>query len=276
MKPSPRGPRRLLLGHGAVVERKLARVGRAPAELLHRCRDAVPRRPVLDHDVRDLVLVGARGERDAPGDVGARVRDVELRSVHDPRAVAELCRRTRRARIRAGVRLRQAEGGEPPARREIRKPALLLLLRSVVEDRHRPERRVRRDRNCHGRVDPRELLDRDRVRDGVAARTAVALRDRQAHQPELAELRDELVREPAAQIELPRDRLDALPRERPDRVANQLLLGSQVEVHAARILDARDSLPPFANQEETARPWQLHRSSSRLCRVGSARIGSRA
>ena len=32
---------------------------------------------------------------------------------------------------------------------------------------------------------------------------------------------------------------DALARERPNRVANQLLLGSQVEVHAARIVAAR-------------------------------------
>ena len=66
-----------------------------------------------------------------------------------------------------------------------------------------------------------------------------SLRDRKAHQPELAELRDELVREAAGQVELLGDRFDPLPRERPDRVANQLLLGSQVEVHAARIVSAR-------------------------------------
>ena len=50
---------------------------------------------------------------------------------------------------------------------------------------------------------------------------------------------DELVREAAVQVELCGDRCDALPRERPDRVANQLLLGSEVEVHAAQSLAAR-------------------------------------
>ena len=56
-------------------------------------------------------------------------------------------------------------------------------------DRHRPERRVRRDGDRHRRVDARQLLDRDRVRDGVGAGAAVLLGDRDAHQPELGELR---------------------------------------------------------------------------------------
>ena len=41
------------------------------------------------------------------------------------------------------------------------------------------------------------------------------------------------------EVELCRDRLDPLSRERSDRVADQLLLGSEVEVHAARIVSAR-------------------------------------
>ena len=41
------------------------------------------------------------------------------------------------------------------------------------------------------------------------------------------------------EVELGRDRRDALARERADRVADQLLLGSEVEVHAARIVAAR-------------------------------------
>ena len=98
---------------------------------------------------------------------------------------------------------------------------------------------MRRDGDRDGRVDARQLLDRDRVRDRVAARAAVLLRDREAHEAELAELRDELVREATGQVELLGDRLDPLSRERPDRVADQLLLGSQVEVHAARMVSAR-------------------------------------
>ena len=41
------------------------------------------------------------------------------------------------------------------------------------------------------------------------------------------------------EVELRGDGRDALSRERPNRVADQLLLGSQVEVHAARIVAAR-------------------------------------
>ena len=98
---------------------------------------------------------------------------------------------------------------------------------------------MRGDRDRDGRVDTRELLDRDRVRDGVTAGAAVLLRYGETHEPEVAELRDELVGEAPGQVELLGDRLDTLLRERPNRVANQLLLGSQVEVHAARILAAR-------------------------------------
>ena len=98
---------------------------------------------------------------------------------------------------------------------------------------------MRGDRDRDGRVDARQLLDRDRVRDGIAARAPVLLGDGKPHEAELAELGDELVRELAGQIELLGDRRDTLSSERSDRVANQLLLGSQVEVHAARIVSAR-------------------------------------
>ena len=94
---------------------------------------------------------------------------------------------------------------------------------------------MRGDGDRDGRVDARELLDRDRVRNRVASGASVLLRNRKAHEAELGELADELVREATDQVELCSDRRDALPRERPDRVADQLLLGSEVEVHAARM-----------------------------------------
>jgi hypothetical protein len=140
---------------------------------------------------------------------------------------------------RSSAVVRVAPASEPAACREVGEPLLLLLVRAVEEDRHRPERGVSGDGDRDGRVDPCELLDRDRVRHGVSSGSSVLLRDGKAHESQLAELRDELVREAAVQIELRRDRSDALPRERPDRVANQLLLGSEVEVHAAQSLAAR-------------------------------------
>ena len=98
---------------------------------------------------------------------------------------------------------------------------------------------MRRHRDRDGRVDARQLLDRDRVGDGVAARAAVLLRDREAHEPELGELRDELVRKPSLLVQLGGDRRDPLARERSNRVADQLLLGCGIEVHAARMVSAR-------------------------------------
>ncbi len=122
---------------------------------------------------------------------------------------------------------------------EVGKPLLLLLVAPEEEDRRRPERGVRGDGDRDGGVDPRQLLDRDRVRDGVASSAAVLLRDREAHQAELAELGDELVWKPPLEVELGRNGCDAVLCKRADRVANQLLLGREVEVHAARIVAAR-------------------------------------
>jgi hypothetical protein len=84
---------------------------------------------------------------------------------------------------------------------------------------------VRRDRDRHRRVDPRQLLDRDRVRECVAPSAAVLLGDRDAHQAELRHLRDELVREAVLAVELLCDRRDLLQREGADRVADQLVFG---------------------------------------------------
>ena len=115
---------------------------------------------------------------------------------------------------------------------EVGQPPLLLLLGAEEVDRHRPERRVRRDGDRDGRVDPGQLLDRERVGDGVAAGAAVLLRDRQAHQAELAELGDELVREARLAVELLGHRRDLLPGELAHGVADELLLLREIEVHA--------------------------------------------
>ena len=98
---------------------------------------------------------------------------------------------------------------------------------------------MRGDRDGDGGIDARELLDSDRIRHDVSPGAAVLLRYGEPHEAELTELGDELVREPPGEVELGRDRLDTFSRERSDRVADQLLLGSEVEVHAARIVAAR-------------------------------------
>ena len=55
---------------------------------------------------------------------------------------------------------------------------------------------MHRDGDAHARVGARELLEHEDVREKVRARAAVFLRDADAHEPELGELRDQLVREP--------------------------------------------------------------------------------
>jgi hypothetical protein len=103
---------------------------------------------------------------------------------------------------------------------------------AVEEDRHRAERGVRRHRDCHRRVDPRQLLDGDRVGERVGSGAAVLLRERHAHQTELGQLRYELVREAVLAVELRGDRSDPLLRELANGRPNELVLGREVEVHS--------------------------------------------
>ena len=92
---------------------------------------------------------------------------------------------------------------------------------------------MRRKGDRDGGVDARELLDRDRIGHGVAAGAAVLLGDRQAHQPELAELCDELVREAGLAVELLGDGRDLRLRELADGAPDQLLLVAELEIQAS-------------------------------------------
>ena len=62
-------------------------------------------------------------------------------------------------------------------------------------DRHRPQRGVGGHRDADRGVDPGQLLDRQRVGEGVGAAAAVLLREGDPHQPQLAHLGDDLVGE---------------------------------------------------------------------------------
>ena len=73
----------------------------------------------------------------------------------------------------------------------------------------------------------------------VPAGAAELLGERDPHQPELGHLAHELVREPRLAVELLGDGCDALDGERAHGVAEELVLGREVEVHAAIVADAR-------------------------------------
>ena len=82
------------------------------------------------------------------------------------------------------------------------------------------------------RRDARELLQRQRLGDGVEPRSTEDLRDAAAEHPEPPELGDEVARETPGPVDLGGDRADAPLGEVAHRVA-QLALGvGQVDVHA--------------------------------------------
>ena len=120
---------------------------------------------------------------------------------------------------------------------------------------------VRGDGDRDRRVDARQLLDRDRVRERVGAAAAVLLGDRHAHQPELGHLGDEVVREALLAVELLGDRRDLLERELPNRVAEKLVLVVEVEVqaHGAAMVPSRAWRPRTSST--ASRRAQTRRSS---------------
>ena len=87
------------------------------------------------------------------------------------------------------------------------------------------------DGHAHSGVRARELLEHEDVRDEVGTRAAELLGHADAHQPELAELREELSREPVLAVPIGRVRGDLLLRELTRERLDGLLLLRQGEVH---------------------------------------------
>ena len=147
---------------------------------------------------------------------------------------------SRRARVRVLPASEPASGSVSPKaasrrpRAQLRQPLGLLLVGAPEVDRHRPQRRVRGHRDADRGVDARELLDRERVGERVGAAAAVLLRERDAHQAELAQL----ARRSRRGTHLVRSSSSATgatscAREVAHGVAQQPLLVGEVEVHSS-------------------------------------------
>ena len=193
MKPAPRGPEQVLLGHAAVGERERARVGGVPAHLAVRLALLVAGRAVRDDAgwrsrSSPVCRAGDGRDRDDAGDVGAGVGDELLGAVDHPLAVLQARARAHVAGVRARLGLGQAEGAELARRRTAAAATRASAPRAEQVDRLGAQRGVRAQRDRHRRVDPRELLDRERVGERVAAAAAVLLGEGDPHQVELAEL----------------------------------------------------------------------------------------
>ena len=91
--------------------------------------------------------------------------------------------------------------------------------------------RVHRDRHPHAGVRARELLEHEDVREEVGARAAVLLGDAHAHEPELGELRDQLVGEAVLAVPVGRVRHDLRLGELAGQRLDRALVGGQLEVH---------------------------------------------
>ena len=102
-------------------------------------------------------------------------------------------------------------------------------------DRHRAQRGVGGDRDRHRGVDPRQLLDRQGVGEGVGAPAPRLLGERDSHQPQLSHLRHQLVGEALLAIELLCHRRDLLACEVAHRVAEQPLLVCGLEIDAGSL-----------------------------------------
>ena len=81
----------------------------------------------------------------------------------------------------------------------------LLVFGAEVEDRKRGGARVHGDRHPDSRIGARELLEHEHVRQEVGTRATVGLRNADPHEPEVRELRVQLVGE--AVLTIPRGRV---------------------------------------------------------------------
>ena len=228
----PRGPSRFPSGTRQ-SSKESSRVSEARQPIFRIGAEIPARRAVGDDQVRDLLAAG--GDRHA-GDVGAGVRDEDLGAVDHPLAVATRPG-SRWRRAMAGARLGQAKGGE------------LLPARSGSSSASGPPSRrsrigiVPRD-VCAATVIATDesmpsALDRDRVGERVAARAAVLLGDRNAHEPELREASRRCRRESGA-----RDRASATGAIRSSANARTVARRSSCSSERSRSMTRGDGRAP--------------------------------
>src|SRR2546427_2584396 len=109
----------------------------------------------------------------------------------------------------------------------------LLLLVPVAQERFADKAVAHRRDDAGARIPAREFLDRDRIADGIEARTPVLLRDEDPEESELPHLLGPRVRELLALVEGAGLWDDLLFREVADRLARNLLDFREPEVHAS-------------------------------------------
>ena len=214
------------------LDHDVVRHGGIEAELLLLSRDS--HMVGVEDEGRDAlgprrVGVGAGEEQERRGVLA--VRDPLLGAGDRPAVAVLLGLRAKRAGIGAGFGLGQREGADALATRERRDEARPLLVGAESEDRERASARVHRDRDANAGVGTRELLEHENVGQEVGARAAVLLRDTDAHEPELGELRIEVARESVLAVPVRGVRRDLGVRELTRERLDLPLVVGELEVH---------------------------------------------
>src|SRR5439155_12505830 len=110
-------------------------------------------------------------------------------------------------------------------------PALLVLLRGVLQQRQRVEADVYRDERAESRLAAFDLLAGERLGDEVESRAAVSLRDDDAEDSEFGYPRDRIAVEAVRDVVFDGVRQDPLVDEGANGVLQQALLVGELEVH---------------------------------------------
>ena len=183
--------------------------------------------------------LGIRAREQQHGAAERGVRDPLLRAAHAPPVTVRVRTRDERAGVGARARLGEREAADALAARERRHEPRALLVGAELEQRQRARRRVDRDGDADAGVGARQLLEHEDVRHEVRARAAVLLRHADAHQPQLAELPEQLARKAVVAVPLRRVRLDLRVRELARQRLDLLLLRRQLEVHGGQTIRMR-------------------------------------
>ena len=202
----------------------------------------------------DAEAVGAGADEEGGGLVAFARKDDERRgegAVRDPllgaRDAVVHGARAHRPRVGARAGLGQRERGQLLPARQHGDVLGDLRLAAVVEDRQRARAGVDGDRHADACVGSRKLLQHEHVGQEVRARTAVLLGHADTHQPELAELGEQLAREMVLAVPRRRLRRDPLVREPPRELADLLLvLGQFMPTHGST---------PGMPETRTVGPW---------------------
>ena len=180
----PRGPSRFSSGHAAVGERQRPGVRGVPAHLAIRLALLVAGRPVRHDEVGDLRRPSPRrhrGDHDEP-EMSVPAFVMNCLAPLMTHAVLQRARGSACSGVRARLGLGQADAPSARPAQSSRHPLAASAPRSRKVDRLGAERRVGAERDRHGGVDARQLLDGEGVGERVAAGAAVLLGERDPHQ----------------------------------------------------------------------------------------------